>query len=117
MGVNRKRLTVKRGDIIYVDLEPSKGSEQSKKRPAIIIQHDALNFTSNTTIIVPITSKIYNEEYPMHVQINEQNIKGTIKVEQIRVIDKSRILKVKGKVSNDIMKKIGIALQMTCDYF
>jgi mRNA interferase MazF len=108
---------IKKGMVVYVNLNPVIGSEQGKTRPAIIIQHDALNKTSNTTIVVPISSRIYDKEYPMHVRINELNINGTIKVEQIRVIDKSRIQSKKDFVSNTTMKKIGNALQMTCDYF
>lgn len=118
MGTHRDKMgLIKRGMIVYVNLNPVVGSEQGKIRPAVVIQHDALNSTSNTTIVVPISSRVYEKEYPMHVKIDELNIKGTIKVEQIRVIDKSRIMKNKTVVSNQIMKKIGVALQMTCDYF
>lgn len=108
---------VRRGDIVRVCLDPVIGSEQGKTRPAVVIQHDALNTTSNTTIVVPITSKIYDKEYPMHVKISENKFEGTIKVEQIRTIDMSRIKKVEGFVSSELMLRIGKALQMTCDYF
>ena len=108
---------VRRGDIVRVCLDPVVGSEQGKTRPAIVIQHDALNTTSSTTIVVPITSKIYDKEYPMHVKMLEKKFEGTIKVEQIRTIDISRIKKVEGVVSSEVMMRIGKALQMTCDFF
>lgn len=108
---------VKRGDIVYVSFDPVVESEQGKTRLAVVIQHDALNTTSKTTIVVPITSTIYEKEYPMHVKIEENNLKGTIKVEQIRAIDMKRIDKIKGKISSQTLTKIGKALQMTCDYF
>ncbi len=107
---------VKRGDIILVSLDPVLGSEQGKTRPAVVIQHDALNKTSNTTIIVPITSKIYDKEYPMHVQIYREKIKGTIKTEQIRAIDMQRIVKVIDSVDNKTLLRIGYALKNTCNF-
>ena len=107
---------VKRGDIVLVSLDPVLGSEQGKTRPAIVIQHDALNKTSNTTIVVPITSKIYEKEYPMHVQIYQNDIKGTIKVEQIRSIDMKRIVKIIDNIDNKTLLKIGYALKTVCDF-
>ena len=110
---------VNRGDIVLVDLEPVKGSEQGKTRPAVIIQHNSLNKHSKTTIIVPISSRIYEKKYPMHVEISGCGLKnkGTIKTEQIRVIDKERISKKIGKVNNDLLNKIGLAIQQTLDYY
>ncbi len=118
MGNDRIRM-VKRGDLVWVNLEPVIGSEQGKKRPAIIIQHDALNKTSKTTIIVPISSTVYEKKYPMHVQIEGCGLKsrGTIKTEHIRAIDKKRITGKIGETPRQIMKEIGLALQMTCDYY
>lgn len=103
---------VKRGDIVLVSLDPTIGSEQAKTRPAIIIQHDELNTYSNTTIIVPITSKI-KKDYPMHVPIET----GTIKVEQIRCIDKQRIKKVLGSVAPKTLNEIKTALLHVTDFY
>jgi mRNA interferase MazF len=60
VGDNRRKM-VKRGDVVLVNLDPVIGSEQGKTRPAIIIQHDALNKNSKTTIIVPISSRLYEK--------------------------------------------------------
>lgn len=49
-------MTIRRGDIVLVDLEPVKGSEQGKKRPCLVIQNDLGNSLSPTTIIAPLTS-------------------------------------------------------------
>lgn len=118
MGENRYKM-VKRGDIVLVNLEPRIGSEQGKTRPAVVIQHDSLNKYSNTTIIVPISSKIYDKKYPMHVSIEGCGLKnkGTIKTEHIRAIDKKRITKKIGAAKPEIIKKIGWALQNTLDYY
>ncbi|MFT4261392.1 MAG: type II toxin-antitoxin system PemK/MazF family toxin [Candidatus Woesearchaeota archaeon] len=110
---------VKRGDIVLVDLDPGKGSEQKKTRPALIIQHDSLNKYGDTTIIIPITSTIYDKDYAMHVRIKGFGLKkeGTLKVEHIRSIDKKRIKKHVGKVNEDILDKVKTAFLKTCDYY
>ncbi len=95
------------------------GSEQGKLRPAIVLQHNSLNKNSNTTIVVPITSKIYDKKYPMHVLINGFGLdkKGTVKVERIRSVDKKRIVKLVGIVNESIMQEIKQAFLKTCDYY
>jgi mRNA interferase MazF len=103
---------VKRGDIVMVSLDPTLGSEQAKTRPAVVIQHDELNTYSNTTIIVPITSKVH-KNYPMHVAIET----GTIKVEQIRCIDTQRIKKNLGVVSHTTLQQIKTALLHVTDFY
>ena len=110
---------VNRKDIVLVNLSPSIGSEQGNLRPAIVLQHDALNKNANTIVVVPITSKIYGKKYPMHVLIEGfgLNKKGTIKVEHIRSIDKKRIVKKIGSADNNIMLEIKNALLKTCDYY
>ena len=102
-----------RGDIVLTNFDPVVGSEQGKTRPAIIIQHNTLNKYSNTTIVVPISSRIYEKQYPMHVTLphSTTTCEGTIKVEQLRVIDKKRIVKKIGSVSDEILTKIGHAQQ------
>ena len=110
---------VNRKDIVLINLNPVVGSEQGKLRPAIVLQHNSLNKNSNTTIVVPIISKIYDKNYPMHVKIEGfgLNKKGTIKVEHIRSIDKKRIVKIVGTVNESIMQEIKLALLKTCDYY
>jgi len=106
-------MEVRRGDIVLVRLDPVQGSEQGKTRPAVVIQHDALNKHARTTIVVPITTTDYEREYPMHVRIQGR----TIKVEHIRAIDKSRIVRRTGQVSNDVLTGIGRALQYVTDFY
>src|SRR3972149_3099942 len=59
---------IRRGDIIIANLEPIAGSEQGGIRPVLVIQNDIINIHSPTTIIAPITSRIYTKEYPTNVQ-------------------------------------------------
>ncbi len=110
-------ITVKRGDIVLVNLEPVKGSEQGRIRPALIIQNDIGNQHSPTTIIAPITSKRYLKKYPTNIEMNKEESQldkdSTILLNQIRAIDKSRILKKLSTVSNQILKEVDSGLRVS----
>ncbi len=101
---------IKRGDIILVNLEPVKGSEQRGVRPALVIQSDFGNRYSPTTIISPLTSKIFAKEYPFHVRLfrgdAELERDSTVLLDQIKTIDKSRIIKKLGQIDAEIQKKL-----------
>ena len=66
------KVRIKRGDIVLVNLEPVVGSEQGMIRPTLVIQNDISNEYSPTTIIAPITSKIYSKEYHTNVFLTKQ---------------------------------------------
>src|SRR3990167_10718555 len=103
-------VNIKRGEIFLVDLEPIKGSEQGRVRPSLVIQNDTSNEYSPTTIIAPITSKIYSKEFPTNVQISKQDSgldkESTILLNQIRVIDKLRIIKKLGGIKSIMMEEV-----------
>lgn len=104
LRVNKKNIDIKWGDICYVDFGENEGSEQNGIRPAIIIQNDIGNAYSPTTIVASITSQ--KKKYlPTHVVINpyQSGLKkiSTIMFEQIRTIDKSRIVSKVGHISMD----------------
>ena len=106
---------IRRGDIVIANLEPVTGSEQGGIRPVLIIQDDVLNTHSPTTIIAPITSKIYTKNYPTNVQFVSFRLKkeSTILLNQIRTIDKKRIIKIIGKIDFEIMNKVDMALRIS----
>lgn len=110
---------IKRGEILLVNLEPVVGAEQGRKRPVIVIQNDFGNKTSPTTIIAPITSKMYTKEFPTNVEITkeESNLKidSTILLNQIRAIDKSRIIKKLGFLDEGTMHKVDLAIKISLD--
>src|SRR3989344_8605347 len=91
------KMKIQRGDIVVANLEPTKGAEQGRTRPVLIIQNDISNEHSPTAIIAPITSKIYSKEYPTNVFLSKKesslHLDSTIMLNQIRTIDKSRISK------------------------
>ena len=110
-----------RGEIVLVNLEPTEGSEQGGIRPVLIIQNDILNKHSPTTIIAPITSKIYTKEYPTNVVLKKEDsrlkLDSTILLNQIKTIDKKRIIKKIGSVDNFTMNKVDRAIKVSLDLF
>ncbi|MFC1768212.1 type II toxin-antitoxin system PemK/MazF family toxin [Nanoarchaeota archaeon] len=108
---------MKRGDIVLVNLDPVKGSEQGKTRPAVIIQNDVGNKFGSTTIIAPITSKLFLKEYPInvHLSVSESGLdkESTMLMNQVRTIDKSRIIKKISSLDNLIMEKVNLALKVS----
>lgn len=108
-----------RGEIVLANLEPIKGSEQGRTRPVLIIQNDIGNKYSTTTIIAPITSKIMNQEYPTNVFLSMKESKldkdSTILLNQIRTIDKSRIVKRISTIPKEIMENVDLAIKVSLD--
>ena len=109
---------VKRGEIYWVDWGEGKGSEQSGLRPALIIQNDIGNTYSPVTIIAVITSqKELAEQYPTDVWVNKDSGGLTrdsiIQCDQIRTIDKKRIIKKFGCFDDAIMKKVNKAVTIS----
>jgi mRNA interferase MazF len=105
---------IKRGDVILCDLNPVVGTEQAGIRPALIIQIDRANDVSPHTIIAPFTSKIRRALLPSHVfipaGIGGLSQDSVILCEQIRAIDKSRIIRVIGHLDNNYIMQLGTAL-------
>ena len=107
--INPDVMDMKRGDVAFVDFtDNSRDSEQSGIRPAIIIQNDKGNEHSPTTIVASITSQ--DKRYlPTHVVVKPYqsglNKVSTILMEQVRTIDKSRILSKVGHIETDWLKE------------
>ena len=113
-------IRIQRGDIVLVNLDPVIGSEQGKTRPAMVIQNNIGNDNSPTTIVAPITSKVFTKEFPTNVQITSKESKlekdSTILLNQVRTIDKSRIVKIlANKISNNIINKVNLAIKVSLD--
>ena len=78
--------------IVLVNLDPTLGSEMKKTRPCVIISPDEMNKYLQTIVIAPITSS--SKSYPTRVEVNRTKIKGWIVIDQIRTLDRQRIIKV-----------------------
>lgn len=104
---------IKKGDIYYAMLNPVIGSEQDGKRPVVVIQNNLANKHSPTVIIAPITTILKKLYIPTHIVIGKNNFlkkDSTILVEQVRVIDKSRIITFLGKLNKIQMRQVDKAL-------
>lgn len=108
---------IKRGDIVLVNLEPIKGSEQGGIRPCLIIQNNQGNKYSPLTIIAPLTSKVFTKEFPTNVFILKEdsglNKDSTILLNQIRTIDKLRITRKISILATEIMGKVDLAIKIS----
>lgn len=82
----------KTGSIIYINFDPSVGSEIQKRRPAVVISNELLVKTSPFAWVVPISHGTFNgKDYPLHVQLDQRTkINGTIYVEQMKSFDLNR---------------------------
>lgn len=89
-------MVIKRFDVYIINLDPTIGSEIRKSRPCVIISPDEINKYLNTVIIAPLTSTIKN--YPTRINCKIKNKKGQIVLDQIRTIDKSRLINKIGKI-------------------
>ncbi|MDP2181312.1 MAG: type II toxin-antitoxin system PemK/MazF family toxin [Actinomycetota bacterium] len=103
-----------RGEIYWVDWNPSRGSEQSGNRPALVVQNDTGNELSPTTIVVSLTTREMRKRYPFHVPVPEGVLPkhGTIMCEQIMTIDQSRLIGRRIALLDDsVMREVDEALK------
>jgi len=87
-------MVIKQYGVYLVNLDPTQGSEIRKIRPCFVVSPDEMNQNLRTVQIVPLTSNI--RAYPWRVAVKFQGKKGTLAVDQIRTIDKSRMMKHMG---------------------
>ena len=94
-----------RGDVVWINFNPTRGSEQKGKRPAIVISPKSYNSVSGLALLCPITSQV--KEYPFEVVIKIKNISGVALVDQIRSVDwRERKIKYIGKISTNTKLEI-----------
>ena len=84
-------MEIKQYEIVLVNLDPTIGSEMKKTRPCTVISPDEMNKYLQTIVVAPLTSS--SKPYPTRVEINHTITKGWIVLDQIRTVDKARIVK------------------------
>lgn len=104
-----------RGEIWFVDLGPTKGLEQARRRPCLIVSDDRLNRSpADVVIAIPITSK--DKGIPSHVQIDPPEgglkVRSFIKCEDIRSISIDRLIKALGAVKISTLDQVGQRLRL-----
>ncbi len=108
-------VAIGRGDVVLCDLSPVVGTEQAGVRPVVILQIDRANAASPHTIIVPFTTKIRRTLLPSHAFVSAGagglSQDSVALCEQVRVIDKRRIIKVLGRLDELCLEEIAKALR------
>jgi mRNA interferase MazF len=102
-------MVVKRFDVCLVNLDPTIGSEIQKTRPCLIISPDEMNRNIRTVIIAPMTSS--QKDYPTRVPCKFKKKRGQIVLDQIRTIDKVRIVKKMGSIDSKAQLDVVSTLQ------
>lgn len=90
-----------RGDIVWANLEPTKGHEQSGKRPVLIVSHNIFNEKSGTVIAIAITSQPQKVQFPLSLALQDKIAKKSawVKISQIRILSTLRLGRKIGRVS------------------
>lgn len=98
-------------DIVLVNLDPIVGSEIRKTRPCAIISPDEMNKYLRTIVVAPMTTKSKN--YPTRIEIKHEGKIGWVVLDQIRTIDKNRIIKKLGRLSKPEIKEVKATFKET----
>ena len=113
----RKISVPRRGDIFLVNFDPTIGHEIKKTRPALVLQNDISNRYSPITIVAAITSKFETPSYPTEViiQPEESGLRqvSAVVLNQIRSVDRRRLIKRLGKLQPETMRRVDQAIQIS----
>jgi mRNA interferase MazF len=97
-------MELKQYQIVLVNLDPTVGSEIKKTRPCVILSPNEMNKYLRTIIIAPMTTK--SRPYPTRVEIRHKKQVGWVVIDQIRTIDKQRVLKILDNLTPDEIRKV-----------
>lgn len=97
--------------IVLVNLDPTIGSEIKKTRPCVVISPDEMNKYLRTIVLAPMTTRSRN--YPSRIEVKHDRKTGWIVIDQIRTIDKQRIIKILGELSKPEIKEVKSVLKET----
>lgn len=108
MAGARVGVVIKRFDVYLVALEPTVGSEIRKTRPCAVVSPDEMNAHIATVIVAPMTTK--GQPYPTRVPCRFQGKSGQIVLDQLRTVDRSRLIKRLGRISANTQAEVLAAL-------
>ncbi len=102
-------MVTNRFDVFLISLNPTRGSEIRKTRPCLVISPDEMNQHIKTVIVAPMTTK--GKPYPSRVSCTFQGTRGQVVLDQIRTVDKSRLVRRLGTISVGVQTKVLDAIQ------
>lgn len=104
----------KRGEIYWVNLDPTVSTEINKLRPALVVSNDSGNEYGSRVIIAPITSAV-KKVYPFEVKLTIEEREGKVLLDQLRSVDKQRLSKKIASLDYKTMQLVDKALKVALD--
>ena len=104
-------MELKQYQIVLVNLDPTVGSEMKKTRPCVIISPDEMNKYLQTIVVAPMTSN--SKPYPTRVEVKHNKTKGWVVLDQIRTIDRKRVVKTFDFLTDKEIYKLKTIIQET----
>lgn len=101
--------TIERGDVLLIDLDPTRGGEIRKTRPCVVVSPDDLNKHLRTLVVAPLTTG--GHPYPFRVTCQFAGKHGHIVIDQIRTIDRERVVKRLGRLQQATLRRVLDVLQ------
>ncbi len=98
-------------DVVLVNLDPTQGSEIKKTRPCVVVSPDELNRHMKTIVVTPMTTSLIN--YPTRIAIKFKKKTGRIAIDQIRTIDRRRLIKKLGRISSHEIQNLKTTMSRT----
>jgi mRNA interferase MazF len=108
------RVSPSRGDVYWVNLDPTIGTEIKKTRPAVVVSNDACNKHGARVVVVPVTNNV-SSLYPGEAQVRVARRSARVLGDQLRSIDRTRLGKKIGRLSREELTSVDDALRITLD--
>jgi mRNA interferase MazF len=109
MASPRPKPLISRGEVYYVRLDPTQGSEIRKTRPCVVVSPDELNHHLRTVIVAPMTTA--SRPYPWRIQCRFRGRDGVVALDQLRAVDTARLGPRRGELSFEALERSLVVLQ------
>jgi mRNA interferase MazF len=97
-------VVIRRFDVCLINLDPTQGYEIKKTRPCLVVSPDEMNRHIRIVIVAPMTTA--GSDYPSRVPVTFKNKSGRIVLDQIRTVDKKRLVKVLGRIDEETASRV-----------